>query len=41
VRREIERDPVGFAERANDVLDGADPLTILSWAGRAFAGNWW
>jgi phosphoadenosine phosphosulfate reductase len=36
VRREIENDPVGFAERANDVLDGADPLTILSWAGRAF-----
>lgn len=36
VRREIEKDPVAFAERANDVLDGADPFTILSWAGRAF-----
>lgn len=36
VRREIEKDPVAFAERANDVLDGADPITIMSWAGRAF-----
>lgn len=29
-------DPEGFAARADEVLDGADPLTILGWAGRAF-----
>ena len=32
----LESDPAGFAEQANRVLDGADPLTILGWAGRAF-----
>jgi phosphoadenosine phosphosulfate reductase len=29
-------DPVGFTKQANAVLEGADPLTVLSWAGRAF-----
>jgi phosphoadenosine phosphosulfate reductase len=32
----LEQDPEGFAAEANDVLEGADPLTVLSWAGRAF-----
>jgi phosphoadenosine phosphosulfate reductase len=32
----LEEDPAGFAAHANDVLDGADPLTVLGWAGRAF-----
>jgi phosphoadenosine phosphosulfate reductase len=32
----LAADPVGFAARANEVLDGADPLTVLGWAGRAF-----
>jgi phosphoadenosine phosphosulfate reductase len=32
----LEDDPVGFAVHANRVLDGADPLTVLGWAGRAF-----
>lgn len=32
----LETDPEGFAARANEVLDGADPLTVLAWAGRAF-----
>lgn len=32
----LEDDPEGFAEYANSVLDGADPLTTLGWAGRAF-----
>ena len=32
----LEEDPYGFAQEANSVLDGADPLTILGWAGRAF-----
>lgn len=32
----LETDPAGFAARANEVLDGADPLTVLGWAGRAF-----
>jgi phosphoadenosine phosphosulfate reductase len=32
----LEADPEGFAAEANEVLDGADPLTVLAWAGRAF-----
>jgi phosphoadenosine phosphosulfate reductase len=32
----LESDPVGFAAEANAVLDGADPLTVLGWADRAF-----
>jgi phosphoadenosine phosphosulfate reductase len=32
----LEANPVEFAARANAALDGADPLTILGWAGRAF-----
>jgi phosphoadenosine phosphosulfate reductase len=32
----IERDPVGFAAEADAALEGADPLTVLGWAGRAF-----
>ncbi len=29
-------DPVAFTKTANEVLEGADPLTVLGWAGRAF-----
>jgi phosphoadenosine phosphosulfate reductase len=32
----LEHDPVAFAAEANSVLEGADPLTVLGWAGRAF-----
>lgn len=32
----LESDPVAFAAEANAVLEGADPLTVLGWAGRAF-----
>jgi phosphoadenosine phosphosulfate reductase len=32
----LEKDPDAFAAQANAVLDGADPLTVLGWAGRAF-----
>jgi phosphoadenosine phosphosulfate reductase len=32
----LEDDPVGFTRAANEVLEGADPLTVLGWAGRAF-----
>jgi phosphoadenosine phosphosulfate reductase len=32
----LEHDPVRFAAEANAVLEGADPLTVLGWAGRAF-----
>jgi phosphoadenosine phosphosulfate reductase len=32
----LEHDPVAFAAEANAVLDGADPLTVLGWADRAF-----
>jgi phosphoadenosine phosphosulfate reductase len=32
----LDADPVAFAAAANAVLDGADPLTVLGWAGRAF-----
>src|SRR5258707_2525206 len=32
----LEQDPVAFAAQANAALDGADPLTVLGWAGRAF-----
>jgi phosphoadenosine phosphosulfate reductase len=32
----LEADPQGFAATANEMLDGADPLTVLAWAGRAF-----
>ena len=35
----LEADPVGFAARADEVLDGADPLTVLGWAGRAFGSS--
>lgn len=29
-------DPVAFAREADAALEGADPLTVLGWAGRAF-----
>ncbi|MFI7588470.1 phosphoadenylyl-sulfate reductase [Spongisporangium articulatum] len=32
----LDADPVAFAAHANQVLEGADPLTVLGWAGRAF-----
>jgi phosphoadenosine phosphosulfate reductase len=32
----LEADPVGFAAEADAALEGADPLTVLGWAGRAF-----
>lgn len=32
----LAEDPVGFAREADSVLEGADPLTVLAWAGRAF-----
>jgi phosphoadenosine phosphosulfate reductase len=32
----LEEDPVAFARQADEVLEGADPLTVLGWAGRAF-----
>jgi phosphoadenosine phosphosulfate reductase len=32
----LEADPVAFAAEAAAALEGADPLTILGWAGRAF-----
>ena len=32
----LEQDPVGFATEADAALEGADPLTVLGWAGRAF-----
>jgi phosphoadenosine phosphosulfate reductase len=32
----LEADPEEFATHANEVLHGADPLTVLAWAGRAF-----
>jgi phosphoadenosine phosphosulfate reductase len=32
----LEADPVAFAARADAALEGADPLTVLGWAGRAF-----
>lgn len=32
----LEEDPVAFAAQADEVLEGADPLTVLGWAGRAF-----
>jgi phosphoadenosine phosphosulfate reductase len=32
----LEEDPEGFAADANHILEGADPLTVLGWAGRAF-----
>jgi len=32
----LEHDPVAFAAEANAALEGADPLTVLGWAGRAF-----
>lgn len=32
----LEDDPEGFAAEANRALEGADPLTVLGWAGRAF-----
>ncbi len=32
----LETDPEGFAARADEALEGADPLTVLGWAGRAF-----
>ena len=35
----LEHDPAGFAAEANDVLEGADPLTVLGWAGRAFGSG--
>jgi phosphoadenosine phosphosulfate reductase len=36
VAEALRADPVEFAARANDVLDGVDPITVLGWAGRAF-----
>jgi len=35
----LEEDPLGFAARADQVLEGADPLTVLGWAGRAFGSS--
>jgi phosphoadenosine phosphosulfate reductase len=32
----LAQDPVAFAKQADAALEGADPLTVLSWAGRAF-----
>ena len=32
----LETDPVAFAAEADAALEGADPLTVLGWAGRAF-----
>ena len=32
----LEEDPESFAAQANTVLEGADPLTVLGWAGKAF-----
>ena len=32
----LEADPVGFTATAAAALEGADPLTVLGWAGRAF-----
>jgi phosphoadenosine phosphosulfate reductase len=32
----LDADPVGFAAQADAALEGADPLTVLGWAGRAF-----
>ena len=32
----LEADPVAFAAQADAALEGADPLTVLGWAGRAF-----
>jgi phosphoadenosine phosphosulfate reductase len=32
----LEHDPVAFAAEADAALEGADPLTVLGWAGRAF-----
>jgi phosphoadenosine phosphosulfate reductase len=32
----LEQDPVAFAAEADAVLEGADPLTVLGWAARAF-----
>ncbi|MCE0534934.1 phosphoadenylyl-sulfate reductase [Kineosporia rhizophila] len=32
----LEEDPRAFAAEANRVLEGADPLTVLGWAGKAF-----
>ena len=32
----LEDDPVRFAAQADEALEGADPLTVLGWAGRAF-----
>ncbi len=29
-------DPIGFAAAADAALEGADPLTVLGWAGRTF-----
>jgi len=35
----LEEDPVDFAKAADEVLEGADPLTVLGWAARAFRGS--
>jgi phosphoadenosine phosphosulfate reductase len=32
----LDANPVDFAAKADAALDGADPLTVLGWAGRAF-----
>src|SRR5919107_31832 len=32
----LEQDPVAFAAEADAALEGADPLTVLGWADRAF-----
>jgi phosphoadenosine phosphosulfate reductase len=32
----LEEDPVAFAAEADAALEGADPLTVLGWADRAF-----
>jgi phosphoadenosine phosphosulfate reductase len=36
VAEALALDPVAFAATADAALEGADPLTVLGWAGRAF-----
>jgi phosphoadenosine phosphosulfate reductase len=36
VEAALATDPVAFAKQADDLLEGADPLTVLAWAGRLF-----
>lgn len=36
VEAALAEDPVAFAKQADQLLEGADPLTVLAWAGRVF-----